>query len=145
MPILPAGTGSLFKGFARGLNHLTDLWKQSRIVRIFNKAEKLKNSRNLANFANASQLIENYNKHKSSLDRLSLKQYSKKAQSLYQRFTDGNTDILNGFKGEDRVLFDKSTGEFSVITPTNIIKTYFQPTAKNKMDYFLRNIDKINK
>jgi len=144
LPVIPAGTGGLFKGFIKGLNYLSDLWKENKIVRIFNKAEELKNSRNLANFANIGQLLDNYNKHKSSLNGLSLKQYSKKAQNLYQRFREGSADVLSGFKGEDRVLFDKSSGEFSVITPTNIIKTFFQPTAKDKMQYFLRNIDKIN-
>ena len=144
LPVLPAGTGGLFKGFIKGVNYLTDIWKQNKILRVFKNAENIKNSKNLANFVNINQLLENYSKHKSSLGGLSLKEYSNKAQDLYQRFTQGKSNILSGFKGEDRVLFDKNSGEFSIITPTNIIKTYYQPTAKDKMQYFLRNIDRIN-
>ena len=35
LPILPAGTGSLFKSFAKGVNTLVDMWKQSRAVKTF--------------------------------------------------------------------------------------------------------------
>jgi len=35
LPILPAGTGSLFKSFAKGVNTLVDMWKQSRALKRF--------------------------------------------------------------------------------------------------------------
>jgi len=55
LPVLPAGAGGLFKGFARGFNYLTDLWKQSRAIKTFQKAIQKGNyiidSRKLTDYA----------------------------------------------------------------------------------------------
>ena len=46
--------------------------------------------------------------------------------------------------GYTKAICTISPDEFSIITPANIIKTYYKPTSKDKMQYFLRNIDRID-
>jgi len=138
LPIIPAGTGGLFKRFFNGLNYLSDICKE---ILIFSKAEKLKNVYGIANFANRGQLLENFNKHKGSLGDISLKEYSNKAQDLYKRFINKDSNILSGIKGSDTVLFDVKTNEFSVVTLSETIKTYFIPNVRDKLKYFKRNIE----
>lgn len=40
LPVIPAGTGSLFKGLVKGVNYLSDLYKTSRTLKVFEKAIK---------------------------------------------------------------------------------------------------------
>ncbi|MBU1036600.1 RHS repeat-associated core domain-containing protein [Patescibacteria group bacterium] len=137
LPILPAGTGGLFKRFIKGVDYLVDRYKE---VKIFSRAEKIKEVSGLANFLNKSQLLENYYKHKGSFGNISLEKFSGKAQDLYKRFLNKDKNVLNGIKNGDTVLYDIKTSEFSVVTQDKIIKTYFIPNVKNKLEYFKRNI-----
>ena len=132
LPIIPAGTGGLFKGFFNGLNYLSDLWKQHRLVKKYsvgiNEIQSI-----ISKADNAFEAAKKGGKHSGD--------YKNFLNRTNQELTDS---VMSHMKNVDEHI-DKLTNPNKYIDDfANKSEQQIQGQIKQWKDHLLRNQEQAN-